>query len=465
MRLSKPLTLFLCVALLVMLPGTAAAFSSGERTGVTENNYSGLWLTPDYSFMMVFKHLEAGHFNWEIDVTQASPGLALTVMILHVVDGQIFPTELHRETIKQGQNQGFVENVDAGEIALMVIPVADEESEVGPTRDSSVTFDLSVSGELEPNDAYPPPLTVIRPEQMEDIFATESIAIEIQSEPSAQVIFNSNVLSPDVADADGRVQKEVALSSALLNRMVVTVGNDSGHYTYATVYVLNHWVMEDPSESVYLNTLPKLTVQVPDLTLVDLENSTMQVDGQSIVLKADPAQQCVYGIPNEPLELGHHEVIVRLYSPNDIPSRTDKMLDIIGWDFDMPSMREAHLWIGKTECIVNKQEFSLDAVPFRDQVTGTTMLPLRFMGDLLGAEVTWRGSDQTVIFTIGDKIVQLNIGRTTALVNGEPVKLAVAPANIGGRTMVPLRFVSENLGAGVFWHPDEGEIVIQVQLW
>lgn len=92
------------------------------------------------------------------------------------------------------------------------------------------------------------------------------------------------------------------------------------------------------------------------------------------------------------------------------------------------------------------------------------MLPLRFLGDLMGAEVIWKSSDQTVTFSRGDMVVQLGIGKKTAVVNGKMVELLTPPANINGRTMVPLRFVSENLGARVNWDPAAGMITIQILL-
>lgn len=87
-------------------------------------------------------------------------------------------------------------------------------------------------------------------------------------------------------------------------------------------------------------------------------------------------------------------------------------------------------------------------------VDGRTLVPLRAIFEALGASITWDGATQTVTAVRGDRTVILQVGAPTATVNGQPVTLAVPAQIIGGRTMVPLRFVAEALGAGVEW---EGE--------
>ncbi|MEG2420533.1 MAG: N-acetylmuramoyl-L-alanine amidase [Oscillospiraceae bacterium] len=89
---------------------------------------------------------------------------------------------------------------------------------------------------------------------------------------------------------------------------------------------------------------------------------------------------------------------------------------------------------------------------------GRTLLPIRAMSEALGADVEWVPErSQAVLRRESDTIV-LTLGSSTALVNGIPVPLPDGvPAvgmrvGLGGeRTMVPLRFVSEHLGAEVSW--------------
>ena len=107
--------------------------------------------------------------------------------------------------------------------------------------------------------------------------------------------------------------------------------------------------------------------------------------------------------------------------------------------------------------LVNDEEAALD-VPARI-VNSRIMVPVRFIAEAFDILVDWDGKTRTVF--IGDeKEVVLKIGAKTAEVNGKSVELD-APAFIeNGRTLVPLRFISEALGSVVSWDPDEREALI-----
>lgn len=77
------------------------------------------------------------------------------------------------------------------------------------------------------------------------------------------------------------------------------------------------------------------------------------------------------------------------------------------------------------------------------------LIPVRFVSEALGAKVGFEG--KTVIITQGAKNVRLTIGSNAALVNGERLVLDTKAVAVNGRTLVPLRFVSEALGQKVRW--------------
>jgi len=85
------------------------------------------------------------------------------------------------------------------------------------------------------------------------------------------------------------------------------------------------------------------------------------------------------------------------------------------------------------------------------QVANRTMVPMRAIFEALGANVQWSDATQTVTATRGSTDVRLTIGETEAQVNGRTVALDVPAMVRRGSTMVPLRFVSEALGADVQW--------------
>jgi hypothetical protein len=81
-----------------------------------------------------------------------------------------------------------------------------------------------------------------------------------------------------------------------------------------------------------------------------------------------------------------------------------------------------------------------------------TLVPVRFVSEALGAEVEWHGSQRLVKIIHSDKTIDLVIGEKRAKVNNQykyfDTKATITPKD---RTMVPLRFVSETLGARVNW--------------
>lgn len=91
-----------------------------------------------------------------------------------------------------------------------------------------------------------------------------------------------------------------------------------------------------------------------------------------------------------------------------------------------------------------------DAQAFIDK-NQRTMVPVRFIAESLGAKVGWENQSQSVPIEQGDRHIRLQIGSNIALVNGQEIALDTQAVISGGRTFVPLRFVSEILGAEVEW--------------
>lgn len=86
-------------------------------------------------------------------------------------------------------------------------------------------------------------------------------------------------------------------------------------------------------------------------------------------------------------------------------------------------------------------------------VGARVLVPLRGIFEKMGATVVWIPATRTVRAQRGATSVELQIGSTTARVNGNPVTLDVPAQIVGGRTLVPLRFISESLGASVVYDP------------
>jgi hypothetical protein len=80
-----------------------------------------------------------------------------------------------------------------------------------------------------------------------------------------------------------------------------------------------------------------------------------------------------------------------------------------------------------------------------------TMVPLRFVSEILGATVDWNAAMQIVTLSLGERVIQVQIGSLMAVVDKSVVRMDAAPMLSQGHTLVPLRFISESLGATVTW--------------
>lgn len=102
-----------------------------------------------------------------------------------------------------------------------------------------------------------------------------------------------------------------------------------------------------------------------------------------------------------------------------------------------------------------KVEIDGDVIQF-DQgavsVNGRTLVPMRTIFEELESTVQWTAKTKTITANRGTKKITLVVGSKTATVNGQKITLDVPPQIINGRTLVPLRFISEALGAKVDWN-------------
>ncbi|NSW82931.1 MAG: hypothetical protein HPY90_06585 [Syntrophothermus sp.] len=90
--------------------------------------------------------------------------------------------------------------------------------------------------------------------------------------------------------------------------------------------------------------------------------------------------------------------------------------------------------------------------------TGRILVPIRAVTQSLGANVEWKADQQIIVITKGDIVINLQLGKRVAIVDGKEYKLDQPPEISASRVIVPLRFVAETLKAQVNYYP-EGQIV------
>jgi len=87
-------------------------------------------------------------------------------------------------------------------------------------------------------------------------------------------------------------------------------------------------------------------------------------------------------------------------------------------------------------------------------VNNRTMVPMRFFFEKLGAEVKWEETTKEIRAEKNGRQIKLWIGNSNAIVDGEEKRMDTAPYIENDRTLIPMRFLSENLGFDVDWEEE-----------
>lgn len=106
--------------------------------------------------------------------------------------------------------------------------------------------------------------------------------------------------------------------------------------------------------------------------------------------------------------------------------------------------------------IVNNKEIKPETPAYIEN--GRTMVPLRFISEALGEKVDWKNETKTVV--IGDNKASLVIGSKEIQANGKKITIDSPAVIKDSRTFVPLRAIAEILGAKVDWDGNTRSVVI-----
>jgi len=168
-------------------------------------------------------------------------------------------------------------------------------------------------------------------------------------------------------------------------------------------------------------------------------------------------QQYEYGpLPAGMLQSSNSQDVVRLhmtYDPNTqtITFVTGSLTPFFVAGYIGSSSPWIRLAIGESTYTVNGMLRTMDVTPII--VDDRTMVPIRFVAEALGAYVMWDGARRAAVLELNGLTITIFIGE---LAPGMDIPAMI----IDDRTMVPLRFISEALGAEVFWYPGTNMIDI-----
>lgn len=108
---------------------------------------------------------------------------------------------------------------------------------------------------------------------------------------------------------------------------------------------------------------------------------------------------------------------------------------------------------------IDEQEIETKVMP-PVRINGCTFVPAKEVFSYTGAEVEWRSEEKSIYIFKGNMLMVLKINQDSAWVNGENKKMDIPPKMINNKVMIPLRFVGETLGYQVSWHKEDSSVRI-----
>ncbi len=112
--------------------------------------------------------------------------------------------------------------------------------------------------------------------------------------------------------------------------------------------------------------------------------------------------------------------------------------------------------------VLNGESIEFDVSPVI--IEGRTLVPVRSIFEALGMHVDWKEDTKTIFGIKGDKMIVLQIGNKAAFTSSGKISLDVPPSIIGDRTMVPVRFIAESIGANVGWNEYTRTVIINTNI-
>ena len=128
-----------------------------------------------------------------------------------------------------------------------------------------------------------------------------------------------------------------------------------------------------------------------------------------------------------------------------------------------PTIKTIVLQIGNPYMYVNgvRQEIDPGRGTTPILLYGRTVLPIRAVVEVMGGTIDWDPKTSKVTIKARDVVIEMWLDSNTMKVNGIQKEIDVAPASINGRTMVPVRFVAENLNCTLDWDSVSKKVTIK----
>ncbi|MBA4365764.1 MAG: hypothetical protein C0398_07210 [Coprothermobacter sp.] len=209
------------------------------------------------------------------------------------------------------------------------------------------------------------------------------------------------------------------------------------------------------SHTIHVSFAPDayaLTVTSPvNGTITKTPDQTSYLAGTIVTVSATPTAGYTF--------TGWSGALTGTKNPTTIAMDADKTVTA---SFAVEVKRVIELKIGSSTMLVDGSPVVLEAAPII--LNSRTFLPIRAVVEAVGGTIAWEASERRVTIVRKAMTVELWIGRNVALLNGQLLQIdsdpRVVPLIKNGRTLLPLRFVSQGLALDVEWNPTTKAITI-----
>ncbi|MEA3314055.1 MAG: stalk domain-containing protein [Caldisericota bacterium] len=289
-------------------------------------------------------------------------------------------------------------------------------------------------------DITPPEITSLSP-QDGSILNTKECTITGKTESSATVTINNKAVS---VDANGNFSYSDKISGE--TTFTIIAEDIAGNKTTVKLRLSLD------------TTSPKLQVTEP--------YAFQEIHTQTVIVKGTTEQDATVKINDQPVQLtAEYTFSYALMLTNEgLTSINITATDLAGnvTKVSIPvnfiPKTNIMLQIGNSVAVINGKTIKLDSPPII--IKDRTLVPLRFISEAFGAKVEWNSVFRLVFINMGEKKIIVQIGIPYASINGIKVLLDSPPLIVKDRTMVPLRFIAEALGAEVTWDKTTKSITI-----
>lgn len=119
------------------------------------------------------------------------------------------------------------------------------------------------------------------------------------------------------------------------------------------------------------------------------------------------------------------------------------------------------LQINNAKITVNGKPKNIDAVGTKPIIqNGRTLMPVRAVIEEVGGKLLWDEATKKMTTSYRDKIIEMWVGKKVLVVNGVKKDMSVAPQIVNGKILLPIKYITENIGFESTWNAKTGVLTI-----